>query len=115
VQHANSAIIWRTDGTIVFFNEYAQQFSGIAPMKSSPMCAPSPRSGLDRQRPDAGSNIATHPERFEQNINENICRDGRRVWMVWTNTPVRDGLTSHEIGCWDRHRLKQAESQNRLR
>ena len=32
VQNANSAIIrWKADGTIAFFNEYAQSFSGTAP------------------------------------------------------------------------------------
>ncbi|HNR14164.1 MAG TPA: ATP-binding protein, partial [Thermodesulfobacteriota bacterium] len=30
------------------------------------------------------------PQRFVNTINENICRDGRRVWMAWTNKPILD-------------------------
>ena len=34
--------------------------------------------------------IVGHPERFVNNINENLCRDGHRVWMAWTNKPILD-------------------------
>jgi PAS domain-containing protein len=34
--------------------------------------------------------ILEHPERYVNNVNENICRDGRRAWMVWTNKPILD-------------------------
>lgn len=34
--------------------------------------------------------IAAHPDQFVNVVNENICRDGRRVWMAWTNKPVYD-------------------------
>ena len=34
--------------------------------------------------------IVTHPHRYANNINENILRDGSRVWMAWTNRPVFD-------------------------
>ncbi|MFO1424127.1 MAG: PAS domain-containing protein [Candidatus Competibacteraceae bacterium] len=31
--------------------------------------------------------ICLHPERFERNINENMRRDGERVWVSWANKP----------------------------
>jgi signal transduction histidine kinase/ActR/RegA family two-component response regulator len=34
--------------------------------------------------------ICAAPESFEQNVNENVRRDGSRVWIAWTNRIVRD-------------------------
>jgi PAS domain S-box-containing protein len=92
VQNANSAIIrWRSDGTITFFNEYAQSFFGysaeevigkhvsiIVPQTES---SGGDLSGLVKE-------LVAHPEQFINNVNENICKDGRRVWMIWSNRPV---------------------------
>jgi len=95
VQGANSAIIrWETDGTVVFFNEYAQRFFGY---DADEVIGENVRILLPEQD-SAGSDltnlvqdIVDHPERFENNINENVCRDGRRVWMSWANKPVFAG------------------------
>jgi len=35
-------------------------------------------------------NIVNYPERYVNNINENVRRDGQRVWMAWTNKPIFD-------------------------
>jgi PAS domain S-box-containing protein len=94
VQNANSAIIrWRADGTITFFNEYAQVFFGWSAEevigKHVGILVPEQESsgtdltGLVRD-------IVENPEKYVNNVNENVCRDGRRVWMTWTNRPVRD-------------------------
>ena len=94
VQNANSVIIrWKRDGTIIFFNEYAQKFFGYSAEevigKSVNILVP--------QHGSNGSNltglvqdIVNYPERYERNISENILRDGGRVWMAWTNRPVFD-------------------------
>jgi PAS domain S-box-containing protein len=34
--------------------------------------------------------ISNNPQKFERNINENILRDGKRVWIDWTNKVVLD-------------------------
>ena len=34
--------------------------------------------------------IAQNPEQFANVVNENIRKDGSRVWMAWTNKPVYD-------------------------
>jgi PAS domain S-box-containing protein len=94
VENANSVIIrWRRDGTLTFFNEYAERFFGyradevlgrhvglLVPDRDS--------EGADLSR--LVEDIASHPERYVNNINENICRDGRRAWMSWTNRAIRD-------------------------
>jgi len=103
VQQANSIILRRkTDGSITFLNEFALQFFGyredeilgqnvigtIIPEKDS--------SGRDMAA--MINAIATDPEKFKNNENENICRDGRRVWISWTNQPITDrGGTVIEI------------------
>ncbi|MHC1744466.1 MAG: PAS domain S-box protein [Syntrophobacteraceae bacterium] len=94
VQNANSAIVrWRADGTITFFNEYAQAFFGwntdeILGRHASILVPETASSGTDLT--GLVQDIVDHPERYVNNLNENICRDGRRVWMTWTNRAVRD-------------------------
>jgi diguanylate cyclase (GGDEF)-like protein len=36
------------------------------------------------------SDIISEPERFARNENENITKDGGRVWLSWSNSGVRD-------------------------
>ena len=94
VQNANSAIIrWKSDGSITFFNEYAQTFFGypldeIIGKPVDILVPPTDSAGGDLTK--LVQNIVDHPENFVNVVNENICRDGRRVWMAWTNKPVYD-------------------------
>ena len=94
VQNANSAILrWQGDGTITFFNEFAQAFFGYAAadVLGKPVGLLVPET--DSTGGDLSTlvrDIATHPEQFVNVINENIRRDGSRVWMAWTNKPIYD-------------------------
>lgn len=94
VQHASSAIIrWKRNGTIIFFNDYAQSFFGYTKEevigKNIGLILPlSESNSLNRTK--IADDIAAHPERYQKNINGIICRDGRRVWMIWTNRPIFD-------------------------
>jgi two-component system CheB/CheR fusion protein len=91
VQHANSAIIrWKRDGAITFFNEYAQAFFGypadeVVGRHISILLPQRESTGNDLTK--LIQDILDHPERYQSNDNENVCRDGRRVWMTWTNKP----------------------------
>lgn len=90
VQNANSAIIRiRNDGTIVFFNEFAQSFYGYSAEevqgKSIGLIIPD----TDSTATDLAG-ILANPEKFYNHVNENVLRDGRRVWMAWTNRPIYD-------------------------
>jgi two-component system CheB/CheR fusion protein len=94
VQNANSVIIrWKSDGTLTFFNEYAQNFFGY---KEEEVKGRNVNILLpEREANGEGltgliQNIVEHPERFVNNVNENIRRDGSRVWMAWTNRPILD-------------------------
>ncbi|MCH5374445.1 MAG: PAS domain S-box protein, partial [Planctomycetes bacterium] len=92
VQNANSAVIrWKCDGTITFFNEYAQQLFGYSASEILGQHAGIIVPDLDSTGADLTrlvQDLVNHPDRYVSNVNENICRDGRRVWMVWTNKPV---------------------------
>ncbi len=95
VQNANSAIIrWKRDGTITFFNEYAQAFFGYSAQeaigKNVGFLVPQHDSG-GADLTTLAQDIVTSPEKYVNNVNENLCRDGRRVWMAWTNKPILDG------------------------
>lgn len=94
VQNANSAIIrWNHDGTISFFNEYARKLFGYSAEeiigKHVSILVPERESnGVDLT--GLVRNIVNHPERYANNINENVLRDGGRIWMAWTNRPIFD-------------------------
>ena len=94
VQNANSAIVrWRHDGTITFFNEYAQDFFGYC---NEEIIGRHVNILLPQQESDGDDlasllqDIVDHPQRYVNHTNENICRDGRHVWMVWTNRAIFD-------------------------
>lgn len=92
VQNANSAILrWKHDGTVTFFNEFAQAFFGYRPEEIvgqpvSLLLPPTDSTGGDLSL--LVQNILEHPDQFVNVVNENVRRDGRRAWIAWTNTPV---------------------------
>lgn len=95
VEHANSIIMRITaDHTITFFNEYAQKFFGY------PAGEIVGRNVLGTITPEVDSEghdlrpmlraISADPEKYASNLNENMTRDGRRVWVHWANQATRD-------------------------
>jgi|GEM_PF-618500 len=116
VQNASSAIVrWKRDGALVFFNEYAQKLFGYTADevigKDVRMLIPE-RESTGGDLSGLVQDIVDHPEHFVNNVNENICRDGRRVWMTWTNKPIfdRNGRVAEILAVGtDITELKQAE------
>ena len=94
VQNANSAILrWKSNGDIAFFNEFAASFFGYSPKEVlgkpvSILVPPTDSTGDDLS--ELVQSIAQNPEQFANVVNENIRKDGSRVWMAWTNKPVYD-------------------------
>lgn len=94
VQNANSAIIrMNKDGSITFFNEYAQSFFGYTEEevlgKHVGILLPEKETdGTDLTK--LAENVLSRPEHYAYSVNENIRRDGSRVWMAWTNKPIFD-------------------------
>jgi PAS domain S-box-containing protein len=96
VQNANS-IILRMDpnGKVTFFNEFAQMFFGYT---EEEMLGCSVIGTILPETESSGRNldfmikdIGIHPENYINNENENMRRNGERVWVAWTNKAIRDG------------------------
>ena len=49
--------------------------------------------------------IVNNPEKYAGNENENIKKNGDRVWIVWTNQPIFDQEPPFERNPLYRNRL----------
>jgi len=95
VENANS-IVLRMDinGRITFFNEFAQKFFGYAKdeiLGKSVVGTIVPK--MDTSYHDLETmikDIIKNPELYATNENENIRRNGERVWILWTNKGAID-------------------------
>lgn len=96
VQNANSIILkMDPEGKVTFFNEFAQMFFGYT---EEEMLG---RSVVGTIVPETGSSgldpnfmikdIGINPEKYITNENENMRRNGERVWVAWTNKAIYDG------------------------
>ncbi|MHC1744198.1 MAG: histidine kinase dimerization/phosphoacceptor domain -containing protein [Syntrophobacteraceae bacterium] len=94
VQNANCAIIrWKPDGAITLFNEYARTFFGYSAEEAIGKNVSILVPDTEPRRDDLSSvirDIVEHPESSHKSVQENVLRNGSRVWMVWTNTPMLD-------------------------
>lgn len=105
VQNANSIILrMDVDGNVTFFNAFAQRFFGYSESeivgRSVVGTIVSERNGEGEDLAGMIHDIGLSPERYSNNENENVRRNGERVWIAWTNRPVYnpDG-TVKEILC----------------
>lgn len=95
VESANS-IILRLDrhGRVTFFNEFAQRFFGFTEEEIlGKHVVGTIVPTMDSARQDLTSlveEVLEDPERYRTRVNENMLRNGQRVWIAWTNKPVRD-------------------------
>ncbi len=119
VEYANS-IILRMDmeGNITFLNRFAQEFFGykeeelIGKNVIGTIVPPTDASGKDLKAMIA--DIMINSEKYINNENENILRNGKRVWIAWTNRPILDENGQlKEVLCIgnDITKLKEAEDQ----
>ena len=92
---ANS-IVLRVDtrGMIRFINKFGAAFFGFTPEELTGKnligtILPS-KSSNGRDLGRMIQDVMQNPEEFEVNVNENMKRDGERVWVAWTNRAIRD-------------------------
>ncbi|MBX3146779.1 MAG: PAS domain S-box protein [Gemmatimonadales bacterium] len=95
VEHANSIILrWNADGRITLLNEYGQRFFGFSADEIlgrhviGTIVPTTESGGRDLRR--LIEDICSAPESYEQSVNENMLRNGDRVWIAWTNRIIRD-------------------------
>jgi diadenylate cyclase len=95
VQNTQSIII-RMDmqGTITFFNHYALTFFDytsdevIGKNVNSTIVPAKTRSGNDLTM--MADDLGFNAEGYAVNVNENVRRNGDRVWIAWINKAIRD-------------------------
>ena len=95
LQNLNSIILlFDVNHTILFINRFGLSFFGY---EAHELIGHNVVGTIVPETDSTGRNLAamiadisTHPENYTSNENENMCRDGRRVWISWTNRAVRD-------------------------
>jgi PAS domain S-box-containing protein len=95
VENANSIILKLDNrGYITFFNEFAQQFFGYS---LDEILGKNAVGTIVPERETSGRSLRTiildicaHPEQYRIHENENITKEGRKVWIQWTNRVIFD-------------------------
>ncbi|MDJ0808995.1 MAG: diguanylate cyclase [Desulfobacterales bacterium] len=96
VDSVNSIILrWDFRGRIIFMNSYGLFFFGyraeeIHGRSVVGTIVPETESTTQRDLKDLMQAIQQDPDHFRTNENENIKKDGSRVWVYWNNRPIRD-------------------------
>ncbi len=128
VDNANAIILrMAPDGTVTYFNEYAEAFFGysckeIVGKHVVGTIVPEVESGSRRDLSGVIAAILADPSRFAENENENLTRDGCRVWVRWANRVILDAgqrpvgvlCIGHDITAQHALELELAEYRNRL-
>src|SRR6185436_15960411 len=128
VDRTNSIVLrWDPEGRVIFLNDFGLRLFGY---KLDEVVG---RSVLGLIVPDTETSgrdlvamihdLLRHPERYVSNENENMRRDGERVWITWRNTPITDRegrlieIVSTGIDTTDRKRADDAlrASEERFR
>ncbi len=95
VHSANSIILrWDRQSRIIFMNQYGLELFGfsedelIGQEVVGTIVAETDRSGRDLTA--MINDILLHPEKYQLNKNENICKDGSALWIQWSNKAIVD-------------------------
>lgn len=119
-----STLIMKTNikGEITFFNEYAQKFFGyseqeILGRRLIDTIVPRTESDTARDLEYIVKDEIVHPEKYFNHENENVRKNGERVWINWRNRPILDakgtvkGLISFGTDLTERRRAEEALNQ----
>ncbi len=96
VDSVNSIILrWDARGRVNFMNPYGLFFFGYRPEEiygRSVMgtIVPETESTTRRNLAELMQAIQHDPDKFRTNENENMKKDGSRVWVYWNNRPIKD-------------------------
>jgi len=96
VESARSMILHMSpDGHILFVNKYAEEFFGFAPGELvgkhvMHTIVPQIESSTNRDLSKMIEEIFHDVNNYRININENIKKNGERVWIAWSNGAIFD-------------------------
>lgn len=97
IESARSLILHMSpDGHILFMNTFAENFFGYAPGELIGQhvvgtIVPEVESMTNRDLRQMIKDIFHDLKNYRININENICKNGDRVWIAWSNGAIFDG------------------------
>ncbi|SDB30844.1 PAS domain S-box-containing protein [Desulfonatronum thiosulfatophilum] len=118
VENSNSIILrMDQDGFLLYFNEFAERFFGYAKEEVlGRNVIGTTLSAYDSQNRDMAAmirDITLHPDRYLTNENENLLKDGSRVWISWSNRVVIGDNGEKQILCigHDVTQRKRAEEE----
>ena len=96
VANANAIILrMAPDGTVTYFNEFAERFFGYSASEVMGRhvvgtIVPPRESDSGRDLKQLLADIVADPASHPDNENENMTRDGRRVFVHWANRAILD-------------------------
>ena len=129
VNRTNAIVLrWDPQGRIIFMNDFGQRLFGYAleqlvGRSVLELIVPDREASSGRDLVAMIEDILRNPERYEHNENENVARDGGRLWITWRNTPIVGSkgelveILSTGIDTTDRKRAEDAlrTSEERFR
>lgn len=100
VEHSRSIILeWDTEGKILFINRWGHEFLGFSPEELighsvvGTIVAPVDEDGNDLAK--KMENVQAAPDEYYSSENENIKKNGERVWISWTNQRIISAGGTH--------------------
>src|SRR5574341_413600 len=95
VQSANTIVLrWDLEGRVTFLNDFGLEFFGF---RSDELVGRSVVGTIVPETETSGRDLAQmiaellqHPDRYLHNENENMRRNGERVWVTWRNRALHD-------------------------
>lgn len=94
VENANAIILRLSPiGEVTYFNEVAERVFGyradeVVGRPVTESIVPASESLTQRDLASLMSAILEHPEAYAENENENVTRDGQRIWVRWFNRAI---------------------------
>lgn len=95
VEGVNSIILrWDNQGLILYMNDYGLKLFGYTPEELigrhviGTIVPETESTGRDLQT--MIEQLTRNPEKFTANENENVCKNGERIWIAWSNRSILD-------------------------
>ncbi len=119
IENANSAILrWNQKGIITYFNNFAEKTFGfsrdeiIGKHVVGTIVPESESTGRNLRH--LMEDISHNPDKYEYNINENICKNGTRIWIAWTNKIYKNEFGEMETLSIGSDITNQRQIENKL-
>ncbi len=103
LENANSMVIrWTDDGTITFFNEFAERTLGYKKQEllGRPL-AGAIMASVAQGEADMSSllgDISRNPEQYRYLVRRTYCKDGQPIWVAWNIKAIVDEATGQMQG-----------------